>query len=199
MPAYSKYLFDSLIRMLSDHAGMLSRSWWRHDAHADFFTARPYSPAHEPSLESTYTSARIGDALIDELLTQPLRQPLPDEPRSNVGCAGGSERHDQAHRPRRIGLRPCDARHRVPAARCRNCRRGSFILNLPSRHSITSSARVSREDGMVRPKALAVEPRAWRRSTEYPPFSGHYRAGGTMHRVLPLWAYKIEKLLKGGG
>src|SRR6516164_11185845 len=27
----------------------------------------------------------------------------------------------------------------APAARCRNCRRGSFILNLPSRHSITSS------------------------------------------------------------
>jgi hypothetical protein len=46
----------------------------------------------------------------DELLTQPLRQPLPDEPRSNVGRAGWSERHDQVHRPRRIGLRPCDAR-----------------------------------------------------------------------------------------
>src|SRR5262249_37435637 len=44
----------------------------------------------------------------DELLTQPLRQPLPDEPRSNVGRAGWSERHDQVHRQRRIGLRPRD-------------------------------------------------------------------------------------------
>jgi len=46
----------------------------------------------------------------DELLTQPLRQPLPDEPRGNVRRAGWSERHDQAHRPGWIGLRPRDAR-----------------------------------------------------------------------------------------
>src|SRR5262247_272466 len=31
----------------------------------------------------------------------------------------------------------------APAARCRKFRRGSFILNLPSHHSITSSARAS--------------------------------------------------------
>ena len=35
----------------------------------------------------------------------------------------------------------------APAARCRNCRRGSFILNLPSRHSITSSARAMSASG----------------------------------------------------
>src|SRR5262249_36416027 len=46
----------------------------------------------------------------DELLTQPLRQPLPDEPRSNVRRAGWSERHDQAHRPRRMGLCQYDPR-----------------------------------------------------------------------------------------
>src|SRR6516162_1417285 len=32
----------------------------------------------------------------------------------------------------------------APAARCRKFRRGSFILNLPSRHSISSSARGQR-------------------------------------------------------
>jgi hypothetical protein len=44
----------------------------------------------------------------------------------------------------------------APAARWRNCRRGSFILNLPSHHSITSSARASSVGGTVRPSAFAV-------------------------------------------
>src|SRR5262249_50711565 len=44
----------------------------------------------------------------------------------------------------------------APAARCRNCRRGSFILNLPSHHSITSSPRGSSVGGTSRPSALAV-------------------------------------------
>src|SRR5262249_52410513 len=35
-------------------------------------------------------------------------------------------------------------------------RKGSFILNLPSHHSITSSARASSVGGTVRPSALAV-------------------------------------------
>src|SRR5262249_25548087 len=35
-------------------------------------------------------------------------------------------------------------------------RKGSFILNLPSRHSITSSARASSAAGTSRPSALAV-------------------------------------------
>src|SRR5215468_8346900 len=44
----------------------------------------------------------------------------------------------------------------APAARCRKFRRGSFILNLPSHHSITSSARASSVGGISRPSALAV-------------------------------------------
>src|SRR6478735_6339407 len=46
----------------------------------------------------------------------------------------------------------------TPAARCRNCRRGSFILNLPlaSYHSITSSASASSEKGTARPSIHAV-------------------------------------------
>src|SRR5262249_5535963 len=38
----------------------------------------------------------------------------------------------------------------APAARCKNVRRGSFMLNLPSRHSITSSARASSVVGTSR-------------------------------------------------
>src|SRR6266446_5865785 len=46
----------------------------------------------------------------------------------------------------------------APAARCKNLRRGSFILNLPlgSHHSITSSARADRPGGTSMPSALAV-------------------------------------------
>jgi hypothetical protein len=46
----------------------------------------------------------------------------------------------------------------APAARCKNLRRGSFILNLPlaSHHSITSSARASSLSGTSRPSAFAV-------------------------------------------
>src|SRR5262245_10399329 len=45
------------------------------------------------------------------------------------------------------------------AARCKNWRRGSFILNLPlpSHHSITSSARASSVGGTVRPIAFAID------------------------------------------
>src|SRR5262249_55332093 len=45
------------------------------------------------------------------LLSEPLRQPLSDQARRDVGRAGRGEWHDQTHRPRRIGLRLRDARH----------------------------------------------------------------------------------------
>jgi hypothetical protein len=41
------------------------------------------------------------------------------------------------------------------AARCRDCRRGSFILNLPSNHLITSSARTSSGSAMVTPSVIS--------------------------------------------
>src|SRR5262249_52019646 len=46
----------------------------------------------------------------DELLAKPLREPRRDEPRENVWRAGGARGGDDAHRPRRVGLRPRDAR-----------------------------------------------------------------------------------------
>ena len=48
--------------------------------------------------------------LDDELLAEPLRQPLADQARDDVVRAAGGKADDDAHRPRRIGLRPCDAR-----------------------------------------------------------------------------------------
>ena len=48
-----------------------------------------------------------------------------------------------------------DHRH-DKAARWRKFRRGSFILNLPSHHSITSSASASTLSGISTPSAFAV-------------------------------------------
>src|SRR6516162_1776881 len=45
----------------------------------------------------------------------------------------------------------------APAARWRKYRRGSFILNLPSHHSITSSARTSSGSVMGRRASLHVD------------------------------------------
>jgi hypothetical protein len=55
------------------------------------------------------TSA-AGPVLDDELLAEMLRQPLRHQTRNDVARAGWRERHNHAHRPRRIGLRPCAAR-----------------------------------------------------------------------------------------
>ena len=48
--------------------------------------------------------------LDDEWLAEPLRQPLTDEASGDVGSATGGKADDDVHRPRRIGLRSCDAR-----------------------------------------------------------------------------------------
>ncbi len=53
----------------------------------------------------------------DELLAEPLRQPLADQARDDVGRAAGGKADDDAHRPRRIGLRPCDRATRPGARR----------------------------------------------------------------------------------
>jgi hypothetical protein len=57
-----------------------------------------------------------GPVLNDEGLPEMLRQPLSDQPRDDVVTATGSEAHDDAHRPRRIGLRPREARYRLAGA-----------------------------------------------------------------------------------
>ncbi len=48
--------------------------------------------------------------LDDEGLAEPLRQPLAHQTCDDVARAAGGKTDDDAHRPRRIGLRPRDAR-----------------------------------------------------------------------------------------
>ncbi len=52
-----------------------------------------------------------GPIFDEELLAEPLGQPLTDETRGDVGGAAGGKADDEAHRSRRIRLRPSDARH----------------------------------------------------------------------------------------
>src|SRR5262249_56520811 len=47
----------------------------------------------------------------DEWRAEPLRQPLSHQARDDVTCAAGGKADNDAHRPRRIGLRPSKARH----------------------------------------------------------------------------------------
>src|SRR5262245_35916993 len=51
-----------------------------------------------------------GTVLDDELLAHALRQPLPDHACGYVGAAASRKRHDDAYRPRRIGLGSYDTR-----------------------------------------------------------------------------------------
>src|SRR5262245_40485719 len=46
----------------------------------------------------------------DNLLTEPLGEPLRHHPRRNVGRTASRKPNNQAHRSRRVGLRRCDAR-----------------------------------------------------------------------------------------
>jgi hypothetical protein len=50
--------------------------------------------------------------LDDERLAETLRQPLTNQAREDVGRAASGKADQHAHRPRRIGLRPGDARQR---------------------------------------------------------------------------------------
>ena len=56
-------------------------------------------------------SGRAWPVLDHKLLAEALRQPLTHQTRDDVGRTSWSERHDDAHRPRRISLRPSEARH----------------------------------------------------------------------------------------
>jgi len=103
---------------------------------------------------------RAGTVLDDEWLADPLRQPLTRESCDDVGCAAGRKANDDPHRPRRIGLRRSDARRgRQRGSGCGQMQKlaaGKFMLNLPSRHSITLSARNTREGGTSKPIAFAA-------------------------------------------
>jgi hypothetical protein len=53
----------------------------------------------------------VGPVLDSELLPEPIRQPSRHEARDEVGTAAGGIAYNDAHRPRRIGLRPSEARY----------------------------------------------------------------------------------------
>jgi hypothetical protein len=55
-------------------------------------------------------AASTRPVLYHELLAEPLPQHLADQARVEVGRSGSGIRDDDAHRPRRIGLRPSDPR-----------------------------------------------------------------------------------------
>src|ERR1700726_149647 len=57
-------------------------------------------------------AAGTGPVLDDELLGEPVRQPLPNQAHRDVGLAAGGEPYENSYRPRRIGLRACRARDR---------------------------------------------------------------------------------------
>src|SRR5262245_55622181 len=90
----------------------------------------------------------------DELLTEPLREPWRDEPRDNIGCAGGSGGSDDAHRPRRIGLRLCNTRQRRKSGRARG-----EMQEFAARKFHRSPLRVRRDCTRVDGRGRAM--RAW--------------------------------------
>jgi hypothetical protein len=70
----------------------------------------PSRPPRGPS--GANIAAGAWNVLHIELLSESLAQFLGDKPGEHVGGAAGSIRHDDLHRPRRIGLRPSDMRDR---------------------------------------------------------------------------------------
>src|SRR5262249_10170627 len=89
------------------------------------------------------TTART--VLDDELLTEALRQPLTNEARSNVVNTTGRKWDNDAHRPRRIGLRPRYARYSRErgSTRCQmqKISAGKFHFEPPSPPHIIRSPR----------------------------------------------------------
>src|SRR5262249_4819643 len=55
---------------------------------------------------------RARSILDDEWLAETLRQPLTNQAREDVGWTAGRKADHDPHRPRRVGLRPRDTRHR---------------------------------------------------------------------------------------
>src|SRR6516225_6907891 len=102
-------------------------------------------------------AGRAGPVLNDKLLSQMIRQVVADDARDDVVGAAGRKRDDPAHRPRRIGLRPRDARdarqHGSACGQTEKISAGKFHFAPPfaSHHSITSSAGASKPRTQLTP------------------------------------------------
>src|SRR5262249_22474438 len=68
-----------------------------------------------------------------ELLAKPLREPLTHQACDEVGSAASRKADDDAHRPRAFATRDRAGSAAATVASCKNLRRGSSILNPPSR------------------------------------------------------------------
>src|SRR5262245_22549173 len=154
---------------------------------------------HHLRLKDCWRDNRLGGdigsrawlVLNDERLAEPLREPLTNETRGDVGRAASQETDNNAHRPRRIGLRPSDARKsRECGSTCRQTQKlsaGKFHgVHVPSRPgsrtvktepfsgslaTVTSppimraSLRVMASPSPVPPKRCAVAESAWLNSS----------------------------------
>src|SRR6516225_1017830 len=113
---------------------------------------------HNPA--GTDGAAGPGDVLDQNGLTERCLHAFGERARDNVGRSARWERCDNGDRSRRIGLRRSDApNYRQRGSACGQMQKisaGKFHLNLPSHHSITSSARASSVGGTSRSSALAV-------------------------------------------
>src|SRR5262249_41368304 len=96
--------------------------------------------------------------LDDERLAEPLRQPLAYQACEDIESASCGGADNQTHGPRRIGLRPSEARHSRQRGRCQmqKISAGKFHFEPPSHHSITSSARTINVIGTWSPIALVA-------------------------------------------
>jgi hypothetical protein len=56
----------------------------------------------------TDVAAPAGTVVYEEPLTEPLGQPLTNKPCKDVLSSARGKANDDAYRPRRISLRPCD-------------------------------------------------------------------------------------------
>src|SRR5262249_22746603 len=101
----------------------------------------------------------------DERLTEPLREPLTYQARRDVRTASGREANNDAHRPRRIGLRPSepgDGRERGSAHRqMQKMSAGKFHFDPPFTVAVGTcvSSHAPRPDPYVRLSRIRLLPR----------------------------------------
>src|SRR4051812_34124215 len=81
-------------------------------------------------------AASTRPVLDDERLAEVIRQPLTNQAREELGRAAGRKADDDAHWPRRIGLRPRNLRHgRQRGSACGQMQKssaGKFHKSLPA-------------------------------------------------------------------
>src|SRR5262249_4205712 len=114
----------------------------------------------------------------NDLLTESLRQPLPQNPGYSVSTAAGRIPNDPSHWPRRIGLRPCDTRQ----SRHRGSARGQ-MQKLPSveKFHVEAPSHLTSFDHLVRGAQQPRWPRETKRLCRFD-VESRYKFGRRLHR-----------------